>query len=109
MQYDLEIHDESVERCFLEYDEIGYGYDEDENGYGVQFSEATIVKVTWYKDDEDDCDVDDIVTVRVQEVYQSHSPKITITWHDKSYKNNINAVRLLNEAKKDLLSEYSMK
>lgn len=105
MQFDLEINDESIERCFLEYDEIGYGYDEDENGYGVQFSEATIIKVTWYKE-HDDCDVDDIVTVRVQEVIHSSTPKVIVSWHEETFKDNINAVRLLNEAKKDLLSEY---
>jgi hypothetical protein len=105
MQIDLEIMDESIERCFLDFDEVGYGYDEDENGYGVQFSEATITKVVWYKE-HDDCDLDDIVTVRVQEVRLPPTPKVIITWHDETFKNNINAVRLLNEAKKELLSEY---
>lgn len=80
MQFDLVVNDESVERCFLEYDEVGYGYDED-----------------------------DIVTVRVQEVYQSNKPKVIITWHDENFKNDINAVRLLNVAKEELLSEYRVR
>lgn len=106
MHFDLEVNEELIERCFLEYDDIGYGFDEDENGNAVEFSEATIVKVIWYKDNEDDCDVDDIVTVRVQKVFHSSAPKVIITWHDETFKNHIHAVRLLNEAKKDLLSEY---
>ncbi|MFJ8458180.1 hypothetical protein ACIQ57_03510 [Lysinibacillus xylanilyticus] len=105
MEFDLVVNDESIERCFLEYDEIGCGYDEDENGNSVNFSEATISKVTWYKENED-CAVDDIVTVRVTEIFNSTSHNIVIEWHDESFKNNLNAVRLLNEAKADLLTGF---
>jgi len=105
MEFDLEITNVSVDRCFLIYDEMGYGYDEDENGFTVNFSEADIGKVTWYIDN-DDCDVETIVTVRVQEVFGSPTPKVIITWHDEAYKDNVYAIRLLEEAKSDLISEY---
>ncbi|MFB6468693.1 hypothetical protein ACE38V_18170 [Cytobacillus sp. Hz8] len=108
MEFDLVVNDETIERCFLVYDEVGYGYDEDENGNYINFAEATVLKVTWYKDD-DDCDVDDIVTVRVAEVYNSPSCKVIVEWHDESFKTDINAVRLLNEAKSDLISEFENK
>ncbi|AMW97946.1 hypothetical protein [Rummeliibacillus stabekisii] len=106
MEFDLVVNEESIERCFLEYDEIGYGFDEDINGNVVNFAEATISQVTWYKNN-DDCDVDDVVTIQITEIHNSNSYNTIVQWHDESFKNNINAVRLLKEAKSDLLNEFS--
>lgn len=103
MEFDLPINDESVERCFLVYDEIGFGFDIDSNGNYINFSGATVFKVTWYKD-HDDCDVDDVVTVRVSEIYDSPFRNVTVEWIDESFKDDANARRLFTKAKLDLLN-----
>lgn len=103
---------EHIEKRFFSYDEVGYGYDEDEKGNGIEFAEIDIDLVVWIKEEfqeiyNSDVELYEIVSVRAQEVIGSNEPKISINWKDESYRENEEVQRAIEESIQELQGELS--
>lgn len=107
-----DIKEEHIEKRFFQYDEIGYGYDEDEQGNAVDFAEIDIDLVVWIKEEfqeiyNSDVELYEIVSVRAQEVIDSDEPRILINWKDESYKENTEVLAAIEESIQELQGEFS--
>lgn len=90
--------------------EIGYGICELPNGECTDFAEEDIEHTIHY--DNDDCDVIEVVTIRIilltpdEPVKRNRKVKFEITWKDESYKDNPRVLKQIQFAKDFGFAEF---